>query len=253
LGIPTRTQRKFAERPRGASSKHRVCIVNAELGGAAAEWSVDSKDVIKLNELVRTLNDAIHEAVTKTAGGTPVMFVDASKRFERHRLCDDESAWIRGLSADFGALALHPEPVKTESFHPTREGHGAYATAFREAMQVPVVDRTAVIAGNIVLIAVNSGESKRPRPAHRRFAAEVSRRIVLALGWNRIALRVRRNFEQGSHRLTLVLRTKGGKWRIYRRSILVRRATQRPTAPGMPRPKSIRLEGSRPTALPIQQ
>jgi hypothetical protein len=62
--------------------------------------------------------------------GVRATFVPAS-RFDSHGLCDDRTSWIQPLLVDgTGGVAS----VRSESLHPTAEGHRrGYAPAFEAA------------------------------------------------------------------------------------------------------------------------
>ena len=109
-----------------AAPSGSVCVVNRTLGAG-----VDFDDAQWINSRTRQLNAILRDGVQQARrAGVRATFVPAS-RFDSHGLCDDRTSWIQPLLVDgTGGVAS----VRSESLHPTAEGHRrGYAPAFEAA------------------------------------------------------------------------------------------------------------------------
>ncbi|GGM35871.1 hypothetical protein GCM10012275_03920 [Longimycelium tulufanense] len=77
------------------------------------------------------------QAIRQAAENTGVRYLDASRLFDGHEICTDNT-WARGLHIENGNI-LDPNAVR-QSFHPNFRGHGAFAecmAAFHNRPQWP--------------------------------------------------------------------------------------------------------------------
>lgn len=88
---------------------------------------VADDDIAWIREQTAALNAAIRRGVARAkAAGAAVRYVDATRTFAGHGLCDRRTPWINGV-----VLAPTAVPTPTSaSFHPTARGQWAYAAAF---------------------------------------------------------------------------------------------------------------------------
>lgn len=94
-----------------------------------------------IDQLVDRGNARITTAVRAAARADGnVFYVDVSKEFAGHELCTNDP-WLHGLK-----LSIHEGPNLVQgSYHPTRDGQGAYATAIAAFLRRPGV-RSALTA-----------------------------------------------------------------------------------------------------------
>lgn len=102
---------------------------------------ISNSEAAWMNETVDSANAKIEAAVegAKASAGN-VFYVEVENEFAGHELCTD-SPWLYGF-----AFSRHegPNPFKG-SYHPTRDGQHAYATAFAAFLNRPGV-RSALTA-----------------------------------------------------------------------------------------------------------
>lgn len=100
------------------------CRVSAELPiylrSSDTDWI--RKKAAQLNRVIKV------SAASARQEGIDVRYVNTSRAFARHNLCDSKQAWINPLVLSFG-----PSLVAPGSFHPTVRGHIAAAGAFAGA------------------------------------------------------------------------------------------------------------------------
>ena len=104
----------------------------------SGELRVDAAEAVHLRNAADDLNDAVRGA----AGAAGAHFVDVLSDFRDHSPCHGDESWVNGVEVD----DTQDRGVSGASFHPNKDGQGAYADILERYIRDAIADERVALS-----------------------------------------------------------------------------------------------------------